>query len=137
VRKIAYVIQSGLISFAGVVVLAGMVLAAGISYAQGEASIWGVVTDSSGASVPAATVKVENVETGAVRNLVSDADGRYDAALLAVGSYKVTVEKTGFQSQTKTGIALVVGQRSEVDIALGLTQLQQSVTVTSVPTWWP
>jgi Carboxypeptidase regulatory-like domain len=106
---------------------------AGVSYGQGEASIWGVVTDSSGASIPAAVVKVENVENGTVRGLVSDTDGRYDAALLSPGDYKVSVEKSGFQSQTKTGIALVVGQRRQVDVALSLTQLQQSVTVTERP----
>ncbi len=122
--------KSGLIMIA---LLGWVVLAAAIAYAQGEASIWGIVADSSGASVPAAVVKVENVETGAVRNLVSDTEGRYDAALLAVGNYQVTVEKSGFQAETKTGITLVVGQRTEVDISLGVTQLQQSVTVTEHP----
>ena len=101
--------------------------------AQGEASIWGLVTDPSGAAVPAASVKVQNVETGATRNLVTDTAGRYDAPLLPVGGYKVSVEKSGFQVQIKTGITLVVGQRVEVDVALGVTQLRQSVTVTEHP----
>ena len=50
-------------------------LTSGVSRAQGEASIWGIVTDSSGAAVPAATVKVQNSETGATRDLVTDAAG--------------------------------------------------------------
>src|SRR6185437_15924045 len=102
-------------------------------FAQGEASIWGLVTDSSGAAVPAATVKVQNTETGAARNLVTDIEGRYDAPLLAVGGYTVTVEKAGFQPQTRKNVSLVVGSRIEVDIALGVTELQQSVTVTEHP----
>ena len=53
--------------------------------------------------------------------------------LLSVGSYTVTVEKTGFQAQTRTGVSLVVGARIEVDVALGVTQLRQSVTVTEHP----
>jgi hypothetical protein len=132
-RKLSRYRKSGLIIFAVAVALAGMALAARISYAQGEASIWGVVTDASGASIPAATVKVQNLDTGAVRNLVSDAEGHYDALLLTVGTYGVTVEKSGFQSQTRTGITLVVGERVEVDLALGLSQLQQTVTVTERP----
>ncbi len=104
-----------------------------VLFAQGEASIWGVVTDSSGAAVPTATVKVQNTETGAARNLVTDGSGRYDAPLLAVGGYTVTVEKAGFQPQTRNNVSLVVGSRIEVDIALGVTELQQSVTVTEHP----
>ena len=78
--------------------------------AQGEAAISGTVTDSSGSAIPDAAVAVQNIETGAVRNIASDAEGRYDAPLLPIGSYKVSVEKSGFQSQSKTGITLVVGQ---------------------------
>ncbi len=121
------------LSIAFVALLAPIFLGTGLIWAQGEASVWGIVTDSSGAAVPAAAVKVQNAETGAVRNLVTDPEGRYDATLLSVGSYKVSVEKTGFQVQTKTGITLVVGQRTQVDVSLGVTQLQQSVTVTEHP----
>src|SRR6202142_3446851 len=119
-RKLSRQRKSGLVIFAVAVALAGMALAARISYAQGEASIWGVVTDATGAAIPAATVKVENQDTGAVRNLVSDADGHYDALLLTVGTYGVSVEKSGFQSQTRTGITLVVGGRVEGDFPLSL-----------------
>ncbi len=112
---------------------ASAALTPAILRAQGEASIWGMVTDSSGAAVPAASVKVQNIETGATRGIATDLQGRYDAPLLPVGSYTVTVEKTGFQAQTKTDVPLVVGERVEVDVALGVTQLQQSVTVTEHP----
>ncbi len=115
------------------ILLVWAVLAPRVARAQGEASIWGLVTDSSGAAVPAAAVKVQNAETGATRNLITDVQGRYDAPLLSVGSYTVTVEKTGFQAQTRTGVSLVVGARIEVDVALGVTQLRQSVTVTEHP----
>lgn len=104
-----------------------------VVHAQGDASIWGVVTDSSGGAVPGATVKVRNAETGSARSVTTDIAGRYDAPVLTVGSYTVTVEKTGFQAQTKTGVTLVVGQRAEIDLALGVDQLQQSVTVTEHP----
>jgi hypothetical protein len=97
--------------------------------AQGEASIWGVVTDSTGASVPKANVTVKNVETGAERKYVTDDDGRFDAPLLAVGSYEVTVEKTGFRRESRGGITLVLGQRSEVSFGLTVGEIEQSVRI--------
>ena len=52
-----------------------LVLAPVTSWAQGEASIIGVVTDATGAVIAGATVKVHNVETGAIRTLITDAAG--------------------------------------------------------------
>src|SRR6185312_15397481 len=69
-------------------------------WAQGEAEISGIVTDTQNGAIPGATVKVENTETGAVRNLTTDDAGRYDVPLLPIGNYAVTVGKTGFQSES-------------------------------------
>ena len=66
-----------------------------MAHAQGDASIAGVVTDASGSAIPrAASVKVENTETGTVRNVATDSrGGRYLAPTLPVGSYNVTVAR--------------------------------------------
>jgi hypothetical protein len=105
------------------------VAAQGTSWAQGEASISGIITDSTGATIAGATVKVQNLETGAIRTLVTDAAGRYDASLLAVGKYQVTAEQTGFRTESKTGITLVLGQRADVDLILTVGGVQQSINV--------
>lgn len=120
-------------SFNLLFVLALVALWPGIARAQGEASIHGTVTDATGATIATATVRIQNLETGAIRDLITDNGGRYDAPLLAVGPYKVTAEKTGFQPESKTGITLVVGQRAAVDIALRIGQLQETVTVVERP----
>lgn len=99
------------------------------AHGQGDTSITGTVTDPSGGVIAGASVKVENLETGVVRSAVTDADGRYDVPLLAVGSYKVTGAKEGFASKSKSGITLAVGQRETVDLVLGVGELRQSVTV--------
>jgi hypothetical protein len=104
-----------------------------VLWAQGEAGISGVVTDSTGAAIPGAAVKVQNVATGAVRNVATDAAGRYDVPLLPIGNYSVTAEQPGFRSESKTGITLTVGQRATVDISLPLGEVEQKVTVTEVP----
>src|SRR5438067_1699251 len=97
-------------------------------WAQGEASISGVVADMTGAVIAGATVKVQNVETGATRAMVTDAAGRYDTSLLPVGKYAVTAEQTGFR-KSQADITLVLGQRASVDLKLAIGGTQQSISV--------
>ena len=134
-KGFSFAIRVGIKTFTrrSMVLAALIALAFSITYAQGEASITGIVTDATGGAIPAANVKVENTETGAVRNTSTDERGRYDATLLPVGNYSVTVEKSGFQRETRTGITLVVGQHAAVDVALEVSGIEQSVTVSEVP----
>ena len=92
-------------------------------------SLSGVVKDASGAGLPSAAVSIENIETGAERNLVTDESGRYSAPSISIGRYRVTASKEGFTSQAKTGIDLVVGQSLTVDLTLTVGELKQVLTV--------
>src|SRR5271168_69676 len=74
-------------------------------------SISGTIKDETGAGIPAAQVILRNSENGAERKLASDESGRYAAPSVAVGRYEVSASKENFQSQTKTGIELVVDNR--------------------------
>jgi hypothetical protein len=100
-----------------------------VARAQGDASINGAVTDTTGAIIAGATVKVKNVEIGAVREIVTDSAGRYDAASLAVGKYEVSAEQAGFRTEVKTGITLAIGQRAEVNLMLAVGSVKQSISV--------
>ena len=93
------------------------------------ASLSGTVRDDSGAGLPGAAVLVKNTETGAVRTLVTDENGRYSAPSISIGRYQVTASKEGFNSQVKTGIDLVVGQTTVVDLTLPVGELKQAITV--------
>ncbi|HLJ24551.1 MAG TPA: carboxypeptidase-like regulatory domain-containing protein [Candidatus Acidoferrales bacterium] len=106
-----------------------VLMAAGTARAQGEASISGVVTDTSGAIIAGATVKVKNVDLGAVRPIVTNTAGRYDASSLAVGKYEVSAEQSGFRTEVKTGITLAIGQRAEINLMLAVGDVQQSISV--------
>ena len=97
--------------------------------AQGEASINGAVTDTTGAIIAGAIVKVKNVEIGTVREIVTDNLGRYDAPSLAVGKYEVSAEQAGFRTEVKTGITLAIGQRADVNLMLAVGGVQQSISV--------
>lgn len=104
------------------------VLAASGARAQGEASISGNVTDATGSAIPRAAVKVTNTETGFTRSLLTDDTGRFDAPLLPVGSYEVTVGKSGF-SEGEGTVAVAVGQHASVDFTLAIAGTHQAVQV--------
>jgi len=98
--------------------------------AQVPSSIKGVVTDLSGAPVPAATVTTKNTETGAARSASTDEEGRYQIVWLPVGQYQVAVSKAGFEEAIRSGIRLVVGQEARVDLRLQVSTVKAEVTVT-------
>lgn len=98
-----------------------------------SASISGTVTDIQHAAIAGAAITVVNTETGAVRGLVTAGDGRFTAAALPVGSYRIVAQKEGFGTQQKTGITLVVGQQLQIDFALTVGQVSQEVTVEERP----
>jgi hypothetical protein len=91
--------------------------------------ILGVVSDSSGAVVPGAAVKVVHEETGVTRDLVTDDTGLYQALSLPLGHYSITISAVGLQRTSYTGIALQVQQTVRFDVSLKVSQQAETVTV--------
>ena len=73
----------------------------------------GVVTDSSQAPVPGATVTATNKQTGAARTVVSGADGAYRIPDLEPGRYTVTVELSGFQKVQADDVLVLLGRTAD------------------------
>ena len=92
-------------------------------------SISGQVRDSSGASVPGATVTVRQIETGATRILATNGDGRFYAPSVPVGDYLVTVAHDGFETARQSGISLAIGQSLQLNFELGVEKVQQQIIV--------
>lgn len=116
-------------------VLFVLALAGGVSL-QAQivgATIAGTVEDVSGAALPGATVAVRNLETGAVRTLTSGPDGGFSAPSVPVGQYAITVTHDGFQTQTREGISLSIGQTVNLTFELAVGAVQQQVTVSTSP----
>jgi Carboxypeptidase regulatory-like domain/TonB-dependent Receptor Plug Domain/TonB dependent receptor len=93
--------------------------------------ITGQVTDSSDAVVPNAQVVVTNVATNEARTLSTDSAGIYSAPNLVPGGYSVQVTMTGFQSQTKTGLAVSIGQTITLNFVLVPGTQKESIEVVS------
>src|SRR5262245_42923224 len=108
-------------------------LLAASSFAQTQAingSIRGHITDPSGAAVPEAKVTVSNNETGFTRAADSGAEGYFVFPNLPLGSYTVTISKTGFDTQKRTGIILDAGTEGVVEAQLRVGQVGTTVEVT-------
>lgn len=73
------------------------VLVAQLGFAQSNGSISGTVQDASGAVIPNATVKAENLATNVVTTSTTNQSGFY-LMQLPTGSYKVEAGAQGFQS---------------------------------------
>ncbi len=57
----------------------------------------GIIVDSSGAVIPNAQISVTQVETGAVRNVVTDSSGRWVVSNLSSGRVKMAASAPGFK----------------------------------------
>ncbi len=93
------------------------------------AEISGVVMDASGAILPGATVTARNIGTGFERTAVSNAKGRFSLLSIPAGSYKITVDLSGFRPGVREGIAMSLNQKSEIDFKLSLASVSENVTV--------
>jgi hypothetical protein len=93
--------------------------------------IRGKVTDPTGATVPKATVTVEDSEKGVRRIGVTDSDGEYRVTGLSPSTYIVTIQNAGFQSVTEKGVVVDVGETLIVDFHLELASATAQVEVTA------
>src|ERR1700735_5013500 len=98
--------------------------------AQFSASIQGVVQDPSGAAVAKATVQAVNTATGVVAVATSDISGNYRFVSLAPGSYKITVQATGF-SKAEADVTLLTEQNLNLPLSLKVGSVAESVVVTT------
>ena len=96
-------------------------------YAQ-EATIQGVISDTTGAVLPGVSVTVTHEASGNTVTGVTDAKGEYRIPV-RTGSNKVTVELSGFTTQTRT-VELLVGQQGVVSLQMPTGGVAETITVT-------
>jgi Carboxypeptidase regulatory-like domain/TonB dependent receptor len=94
-------------------------------------SILGTVTDSSGATVNAASVTLTNQGTNAALTTTTGSDGVYKFTPVKIGTYKIKVSLQGFQTLEKRDISVDVGQNVVVDFALKPGSVSETIEVAS------
>ena len=97
------------------------------------ATLVGTVTDSSGAVVPHAQVKITNQGTGAVSNVAANDSGNYEFTFLQPGSYTVNVVSSGFKTNERKNVDVTVNTTTRVDVSLEPGSSSQTITVTAAP----
>jgi hypothetical protein len=96
-------------------------------------SINGTVTDSSGAVVASAGVKIHNVETGLARTAETKKDGSFSFVDLPIGTYEVTFTRGGFKTEVFSQIVVQGNRTATVNASLQPGEVSSTVTVSSTP----
>ena len=106
----------------------GLSLTSGVVMAQSRSagSIFGNAEAGS-------QVQITSKDTGLTRTITVDANGRYSASELPIGSYTVTLLKGGQSADSRENVAVGVGG-TEVDFNANPKELGQvTVTASSLP----
>src|SRR6186713_3331368 len=101
------------------------------SAAHAQASITGIIKDTSGAVLPGVTVEASSpalIEK--VRTVVSDGTGQYRVENLTPGTYRLTYSLQGFNTVERTGVQVTTGVTLTINADLRVGGVQETITVT-------
>ncbi len=101
---------------------------------DGNTSLQGIVEDVSGARIAHAVVAVLNPDNGYHTQASTDGEGRFQFAMLAPGSYTVTVSAADMAEATQSGLELHVGGSAQLQFRLHPVGHAESITVIAPPT---
>ncbi|HVI07884.1 MAG TPA: TonB-dependent receptor [Candidatus Binatia bacterium] len=91
----------------------------------------GTVTDTSGAAIIGAQVKIVAIDTGISQQRITNEKGYYRFPGLAIGHYTVSVSNQGFKTQVLEQVVLRVGQVHTLDARLQVGVPTEKVEVTA------
>ena len=113
-------------------VLLALLLASVLAFGQTaiNGTIRGHASDASGSSISAAKVTVTNEGTGFARDAESNEDGLFVLPNLPIGTYTLTIQKSGFNTDKHPGIVLNAGAEATIDGQLKVGSVETTVEVT-------
>jgi hypothetical protein len=101
-----------------------------LAYGQVDtATIVGTIHDASGAVIVGGTITATATDTGIRTAAKTDSTGNYVVTPLRIGNYSVTVEATGFKTETHGGIVLQVQDRLRLDFTMQVGSVNETVNV--------
>jgi hypothetical protein len=119
-----------------VLLFALWMLLAGAGSAQAQVfpgRIRGTVTDTQGAVVPGADIKLSAPAIGLERKAISDSDGNFSFVELPLGIFDLMISKGGFKTALEKGIATSAGQVNDVSVVLQVGNVSSTVEVNAEP----
>ena len=94
-------------------------------------SIFGTVTDTTGAVISNATVTVTNITKGIAVSVQADASGQYRVQHLIPDTYNVTAEAANFGKVTTENVIVYADTAPKIDISMAVGSVSNSVTVSA------
>jgi len=116
------------------VLIAGVLCVLSGTEARGQAvfgSVFGTVTDATGAAVPNAKVTVTDENKGISTVVTSNGTGNYSATHLIPDPYTVHIEASGFKTSEQKNVTVSADAAARVDVQLEVGSTSESVEVTS------
>lgn len=114
--------------------LAGVALSGGAFSLHAQAiygSLYGTVTDASGAAIPGATVTVTDLQKNTTQKLTTNGSGSWTADHLVPDTYQVRVEAASFASSQSQPLDIHADMGQKVDVQLNAAGASQTVSVTA------
>lgn len=113
----------------------GLLLAAtfsGLLYGQtGNASLGGIVMDTTKALIPGVSITAKDVNTGVVTTTITNDAGSYNFPTLLPGSYEVTADLAGFKKTSATDVRLGLSSQGRLNFTLEIGSAGTQVDVNS------
>jgi len=94
-------------------------------------TVFGTITDPTGAVITGAQVTVSSLSTGLKRDALSDMKGQYHVVGLPTGKYTVRIDKEGFQTEIREGIVISAAGAVAINLTLQVARVPQQVTATA------
>jgi hypothetical protein len=95
--------------------------------------ITGTVADKSGSVLPDTTVTIVGDATKLTRTLKTNGAGAYDFVNLPIGTYTLTVEHEGFQTEKLPSILVQADRTATLNISMKVGQVGTTVEVQAAP----
>ena len=99
--------------------------------AQNVGSLFGTVTDPSGAAVVGAKVTITEEGGGLTRTMESDKNGEYNFSQLNPGTYRLEVKQDRFKTFVAAKVSVLVATPTEFRVTLELGSMAETVLVES------
>jgi len=88
-----------------------------------------VITDPTGAAVVTATVTITHLDTNVKRQTITNDAGVYRFDAVDLGTYSLSVQKTGFRRHDTTGVEIQAAHTTDIDVRLEVGAASEVVKV--------
>jgi hypothetical protein len=106
-----------------------LLLTAPASAQDSRGAITGRIVDAQGGVLPGVTVTIVNTGTNSTTTAVTNETGQFNALFLIPGTYRVTIELSGFRTAVNEKVSVSVGDRLQLDFTMEPAGINESVQV--------